>query len=139
MYRNILFIFACLMTGNAIAARWTPIANFPQLSAEIDLDSVVMRVNLVEAIFRFTYPLPQRSSSSGALYRSAEVTSLFDCKAGTFVPVHRREFSEPLSQGEIVGRISLPREASKLERIITGSMNEIMHSKACSISVDGHH
>jgi hypothetical protein len=129
---------ACLSVGNAVAAQWSPIADFPQLAAEIDVDSVATKGALVKATFRFTYPLSQKSSSSGELYRSAEVKSLFDCKAGSFVPMHRREFSETLSRGRIVGAVSLHGGEPKLEKIISGSMNEIMHNKACSLSADRH-
>ncbi len=138
--RPYTFVFlACYITGSTAAAaattaQWTSLAEFPQVAAEIDTGSVSTNGDIVEATFRFTYSTSQQSRSSVGQYRSAEVTSLFNCKARSFFPFRRREFSETQSKGQLVGTATLSAPTSKLEKLIPGSMNEIMYDKACSLS-----
>lgn len=129
-----IMLLTCYVTAQASPLGWVRIAEFSNVVAEMDEGSLVHKAELIEATFRFSYPKFQKSRFSDELYRSAEVTALFGCKDQTFVPFHRREFSELQSKGRLIAESTLPADQLKLAPVVAGSMNEAMYRRACAIN-----
>ena len=121
-----------LISANAIADQWQPLAEAQAVTAEIDADSIhPISSNIFEATFRFTHSLAQKNRDSGAVYFSAEVTSRFDCAGNKYAPFHRVEFTGPLGKGDQVATVKIPEEKIKFAEIQPNSMNEIMYDRVC--------
>jgi hypothetical protein len=125
-------LLTCCVAAQASPLGWVRIAEFSNTVAEIDKGSIVRKGELTEATFRFSYSVPQKSRSAGVLYRSAEVTALFNCMARTFVPFQRREFEGLQSDGQLIGTTTLPPSQLKLAPVTAGSMNETMYERTCT-------
>lgn len=114
----------------ALATNWLLLVDVPPVQLEVDGDSIAAKRDLVEARFRFDHSKLQKSVAEG-YYQSAEVTSLFNCKDGTYAPYRRIEFEGHNSTGKKISRIV--REGSDISFYDPGpgSMGEIMFDHVC--------
>ncbi|MFZ6863538.1 surface-adhesin E family protein [Undibacterium sp. Ji67W] len=130
-YRYVIFLLVFCTNIYASESKWVSIAEISNVAAEFDESSVVVKNELTEGTFRFTYSAPQKSQNSRSSYQSVEVKALFSCQSKTFVPYHRREFSGQQGKGELVREATLSESQWKLTPIVSGSMNEIMYARVC--------
>lgn len=132
MQRLILVLIGTLPHTAALAAEWTPLADFPTVAAEVDVQSLRQTGSYLEAKFRFNHNSPQINRKSGEGYLSAEVTSLFNCEKQTFAPIQRIEYKGKKSSGAEIGSVTVPNQQITFSKVLPGSMNQLMFDYVCS-------
>lgn len=121
-----------ILTTNALATQWEPIAEGASVALEVDVESIrKISEDIFEATFRFTHSSPQISQKSGTTYKSSEVTSFFDCKERKYAPFNRVEVDEIEGKRVQVAIVRIPEPKIQYYVVQPDSMNNVMQESVC--------